>query len=376
VVLTRKLRDTLAWRGEPDLPIYMTEIGWPKAPSGPGAFRAYDGPVSDASRAATAALTADALAASDCNVKDYIFYSLVEEQKDPSNIEDWLGLYNADGTPTETLNALAGSASRWSYVGAKARTASTPALLPLCHGLSSDKAVASNTMPPNGQLPIQLSWPMPFATRCATFQARYYGDPLEDVSVFVRSYKGRQSGVVTRAAGQGQLCMAAASRKKPFLVWSRSGALAASQVQSCRGSRCYPVYCRNASLKIKPKRLGPYRMRLKFALKCGKRILFGEPIKINGLNPQGRPRKLKAFRSGIKTRTIVVKWKRQYHLRALTIRFGGDKAFQLVPRVRSIALTKKKATKNAQTPVPPGSTPTSGTPASNTSGLSTGAPLP
>ena len=75
----------------------------------------------------------DALAASDCNVKDYIFYSLVEEQKNPSNIEDWLGLYNADGTPTETLNALAGSASRWAYVGAKARTASTPQMLALCH---------------------------------------------------------------------------------------------------------------------------------------------------------------------------------------------------------------------------------------------------
>jgi hypothetical protein len=338
VVLTRKLRDTLTQRGEPDLPIYMTEVGWPEAVSGPGAYRAYDGPVSDASRAATTALAADAIAGSDCNVKDFIVYSLVEEQKDPTNLEDWLGLFNADGTPTLTLGALSGAAARWSTAGIRARAASSTTLQPLCHGPDNDQAVASYTMPPNGQLPIGLKIPVPATQPCMTVSATYYGNPLEDVSVFVRNYRGKQSGVVTRAAGQGALCLSAASRKQPFLVWSRSGALAASPVQSCRGSRCYPVFCRKAALKVKSRRTGATSMAFTLSVRCGKRIMFGEPIKINAINDAGAPTKLAAFFTAPKTQTIKVHWDAKHKPRAIAVRFGGDKAFKLPARVRGFPL--------------------------------------
>ena len=114
--------------GEPDLPIEMTEIGWPRAPDGTGAASAFDGYVGDASRAATTALSADALAASDCNVKNYIVYSLVEEQRNAANPEDWLGVIDRNGQPTETLNALVAAARRHA-----ARPASLP-MLPMCSG--------------------------------------------------------------------------------------------------------------------------------------------------------------------------------------------------------------------------------------------------
>jgi hypothetical protein len=345
VVLTRKLRDILTTHGESDLPIYITEIGWPSAPSGPGAARAFDGPVSDASRAATTALAADALAAADCNVKDYIFYSLVEQQKDPANLEDWLGLYNLDGTPTQTLQALSSSAERWSAVGATTRARSAAVgsntLLPLCHGPTNDKAVASNTMALNGRMPVQLRIPVPATVPCMRTQATYFGNPLEDVSVFVRTYRGKQAGVVTRADGQAALCMAAASRKKPFLVWGRSGGLAATQVVSCRNSRCYPVSCKRATLSVKKTRLSAYKMRFKLAVKCGRRLMFGEPVKINGINALGRPRKLKAYFTGTKTQTFDVTWQAKYKLRALKVRFGGDKTFKLTARVRGIPLVKR-----------------------------------
>jgi hypothetical protein len=337
VVLTSRLRNTLTARGEPDLPIYITEIGWPKAPGGAGAERAYDGPVSDASRAGTAALAADALAASDCNVKSYILYSLVEEQKDPAKLEDWLGLINPDGSPTLTLQALAGSTARWSAIGARARAASLPDLLPLCHGPATAQATVSDTMPPNGQLPLQLSFPPP-SSPCTAFQVRYYDQPLEDVTVFVRTYRGSQAGATTHASGQAQLCMSAVSRRKPFLVWARSGGMAASTVQSCRGNRCAPLSCRSASLVVRPTRLGPYRMRLALSVKCGRHLLLGAPVKVNGINLEGRPRKLKALRTGVRTDTIVVAWDRKHPLRAVKVRYAGDRSFMLGPRVKSIPM--------------------------------------
>jgi hypothetical protein len=132
--------------------------------------------------------------------------------------------------------------------------------------------------------------------------------------------------------------MSAASRRKPFLVWARSGGLAASTVQSCRGNRCSPLFCRNASLAVKHTRLGRYRMRIALSVKCGSRLLFGAPVKINGINLEGRPRKLKALVTGTSTQTVVVAWDRKHPLRAVKIRFAGDRSFMLGPRVKSIPL--------------------------------------
>src|SRR3954452_3826817 len=162
VKLTRQLRAILAANGEPDLPIQLTEIGWPKAPDGgDGSWRAYYGPVSDRARAATMTLTGDALAASDCNVKSYVVYSLVEEEKDPANIENWLGLFSRNGSATPSSNAVTQATSRWTQASARyavnpsagSRSAAPP-LLPLCNGRDPDVATASEPIqPPRGPPP-------------------------------------------------------------------------------------------------------------------------------------------------------------------------------------------------------------------------------
>ncbi len=336
VVLTRRLRQILTAHGEPDLPIYMTEIGWPKNQTGwtPNR-RAFDGPVTDEARAATASLAADALAASDCNVKDYVFYSLVEEQKDPLNIEDWLGLFNADGTPTATVQALAGSAWRWAGPWGQGIRAGRTPLLKLCHDVDPDRVVAGSPIKAGQRLPIDLTVPVPAREKCFNIQTRYRGNPLEDVSVFVRTVRGRQVGQVTRADGQAQFCLSKESRRRPFLVWARSGALAASPVVSCRGSRCYPLSCTKARLTAKRLRVRGRRMTLAISVKCGRRIMFGEPVKINAIDHKGNPIKLKAFFTRDRTQAVSVVVPKKPKVRRVVVRFGGDRGLALGARARA-----------------------------------------
>lgn len=337
VVLTRRLRDILVARGEPDLPIYMTEIGWPKNQTGWTANkRAFDGPVTDQARAATASLAADALAASDCNVKDYVFYSLVEEERDPLNIEDWLGLFNADGTPTATVQALAASAQRWAGPwGQRVRAGRTP-LLQLCHGESPDRVVAASPVKPGSRMPLQLTVPVPVRDRCFTIQTRYYGNPLEDVSVFVRTVRGKQAGVVTQADGLARFCLSKESRRSAFLVWARSGALAASPVVSCRGKRCYPLSCTRARLDVKRVRVRGRRLTLRVAVKCGRRVLFGEPVKVDGVDHRGHASRLKAFFTRDRTQVVAVTLPKRGKVRRVRVRFGGDGALALIARATQL----------------------------------------
>jgi hypothetical protein len=334
-ILTRQLRDILVAQGEPNLPIYMTEIGWPRAPSGPGAARAYDGPVSDASRAATTALAADALGASDCGVRNFIVYSLVEQQRDPTNIEDWLGLLNPDGTPTQTMQALTAATQRWSQ-GSRLRAA-TPAL-PLCHGATPEQVSSASAMAADGRLPIALKFPLPVRSKCFTARANYYGDPLEDVVVTIRQFRGRQSRVITNAAGEGELCLSAASAKKPFMIWGRTGAMAASTVHYCKGAACYPTSCRRGSLRVRSRRVSADRVRLTVAVRCGRRTLFGEPVKVTAIGSRGNATKLKSLLTGTAPTTFTVKLPPR--TRSLKVRFSGDKAFRLGPRVRGVRLSR------------------------------------
>jgi hypothetical protein len=239
-----------------------------------------------------------------------------------------------------TLGALSGSAARWSTAGIRARAASSTTLQPLCHGPESDQAVASYSMPPNEQLPINLKVPMPVTQPCTTVTTTYYDNPLEDVSVFVRTYRGKQGGVVTRATGTAAVCLAAASRKQPFLIWARSGALAASPVRMCRGAQCYPVSCRRARLDVTGKRRSETSMAITLSVRCGRRLLFGEPIKITGIDRAGQPHKLAELVTDTRTQRLTVSWKGMARLRALRVRFGGDRTFKLEPRVKGIALKR------------------------------------
>ncbi len=99
----RREQQALRDAGRTDVPLQMTEIGWPAAPAGtpPGsAVAAYP---DDASRAATLAMSADVLMGSDCDVQSFDVYSALERQAtivptdQPAgnpydNINNWTGI--------------------------------------------------------------------------------------------------------------------------------------------------------------------------------------------------------------------------------------------------------------------------------------------
>jgi hypothetical protein len=205
-------------------------------------------------------------------------------------------------------------------------------------------------MPPNRQLPLTLKVPVPATQPCMTVQTSYYGNPLEDVSVFVRTYRGKENGVLTRAAGQAAVCMAAASRRQPFLIWARTGALAASPVQLCKGARCVGVSCSRARLNVRAAQTSATSMKLTLSVTCGRNLMFGEPIKINGIDRNGEPRKLAELHTDTKTQMVTVNWKREHRLRTIRVRFGGDRSFKLAARVKGFPVRAKRFPAGAGVP--------------------------
>jgi hypothetical protein len=342
IALTRQLRTLLTRRGEPDLPIYITEIGQPDAvPGATPSPTAYTGAVSDAARAASASAAADALAQSDCNLKGYAWYSLVEPQTDPANVEDWLGLVNADGSPTATLQALGRSARRWAGpLGMLVRGGRRP-MMDLCHGRDARDVIRSDAMTNVVRLPLQLHVPMPARGPCMTLSATYDDNPLEDVSIFVRNAKGRQDGAVTKAAGTAQVCANTGGPTKPFLVWARSGGFAASPVLSCKGTRCLGVACASMAITSQLLKVKGDVLPLRLSVNCGGRVMSGEPVRITGVGKGGVKHRLAGVFTGPRTQVVKLPWRARWQLRYVRVQFRGDKAFRL--RSQSVYLRLPRA---------------------------------
>ena len=141
VLLTEQLRATLASSGQASLPIYEDEVGLPDAASGPGAAYAYDGPVSDAARAATLSLTGDALAHGDCGVQSFDVFAIVGSDNNVSGAGGYFGMFNyATDAANATGAAIVAASQRWQAAPAgglvQCGGGTTPAadLLPLLGG--------------------------------------------------------------------------------------------------------------------------------------------------------------------------------------------------------------------------------------------------
>ncbi|MGZ4201083.1 MAG: GH39 family glycosyl hydrolase [Thermoleophilaceae bacterium] len=91
----------------PGTPIYVTETGWPTRGMAEGA-----GGLPDATRGGDLALLADALARSDCGVRDMVVYSWVTAQSDPNDAGDWFGIAGKDGSATASSRAYAAAIRR------------------------------------------------------------------------------------------------------------------------------------------------------------------------------------------------------------------------------------------------------------------------
>ncbi|MGH2852417.1 MAG: hypothetical protein ACRDLP_17605, partial [Solirubrobacteraceae bacterium] len=190
--LTQQLRQTLVAAGDSMLPIYVTEIGAPIAPSGPGATFAYQGAVSDAARAATLALAGDALAHSDCGVDSYDIYALIGSGTNlEPDLEGYMGILNyTTGAPNLTGQAIIAASQRWQSAPAGGL------------GLCSGAVTAAGALLPLG---LTLTHTSP---TCVGATVTYYGDPLEGAQLVLSTADGRVDPAGTNAFGQTQMCLA------------------------------------------------------------------------------------------------------------------------------------------------------------------------
>jgi polysaccharide biosynthesis protein PslG len=191
LLLTEQLRATLESVGDPALPIYLTETGQPVVTSGPGATFAYNGPVSDAARAATLSLAGDALAHSDCNVQSFDVYALIGSgtNREPAG-EGFMGIFDyTTGAPNLTGAAIGAASLRWQ--------ASPATGLVLC----------GNTATPAGALlPLGLTLTHTSPT-CVSAEVTYHGNPIEAAELVLRTADGRVDPAGTDAFGQTQMCL-------------------------------------------------------------------------------------------------------------------------------------------------------------------------
>lgn len=189
--LVEGMRQALVRGGDAQVPIGVTETGQPRSTSGPGSARAGSGVVSDQARAATHALTGDALARSDCGIDDYLLYANVgsETSREPQG-EGFMGIYSvASATPNATGMAIRDASKRW--------RADPQSGLVLCSGA---------TTPASELLPLELSVVHDSPT-CVTGHTTYRGNPLEAAQLTLRTSDGRVSRFETDAFGQGRVCI-------------------------------------------------------------------------------------------------------------------------------------------------------------------------
>ena len=89
VARLRTVRAILRREGAPDVPIYITEFGWPTAGSRS---------ISEAKRAQDLSTFVHLVASSGCGVGLISAYAWLTKEEDPTNRENWYGLANFDGT--------------------------------------------------------------------------------------------------------------------------------------------------------------------------------------------------------------------------------------------------------------------------------------
>jgi hypothetical protein len=106
----RGLRRTLERLRDGDVPIHVTELGWPTHGTGEDIKPIV---VSEDARAVSLEVTAEALARSDCRVAAIVPYTWTTPEQNEDNEEDWYGIRHPDGSPSPTSDAIARVLSRW-----------------------------------------------------------------------------------------------------------------------------------------------------------------------------------------------------------------------------------------------------------------------
>lgn len=184
--LVRIMRATLRDLGDDALPIWLTETGQPVTYAGRGGPRADSGLVSDAARAATQALTGDALARSDCDVRDFQVYTIVASETGREPIgEGYMGVLRiADTQPNATGAALIRASLRW--------RARQDGGIVIC---------GAGETPHASLLPLGLDLEHTSPT-CARGAVTYDGNPIEAANLVLTTADGRVSRSYVNAFGE------------------------------------------------------------------------------------------------------------------------------------------------------------------------------
>jgi hypothetical protein len=95
------LRAAMNDLGLADVPIDVTEVGWPTSGLPPPT------PVPDAVRAQAFAEVAEGVAASGCGVERFLPHTWVTRERNPLVAGEWFGITHPDGSPSQTAIAYA-----------------------------------------------------------------------------------------------------------------------------------------------------------------------------------------------------------------------------------------------------------------------------
>jgi polysaccharide biosynthesis protein PslG len=328
VTLVKQLRANLRTAGSPDVPIHVWEVGWPRVPSGPGVAHSWDpGRISDATRAVSLTLTSDALLRSDCGVPDVIPYSLVEKEVDPDNWEQWFGLYDNDGTATDTMRTWAASIPRF-------RTESPRLRLALCDSSSR----------PADLLPLALSASVT-SPGCVTATAAYDEHPVEQVKVEVRTLSDEVDRTNTDTSGTAELCVPESERRDSFDLSASLGNIATAQALRCSLSGCHVAAPRSGPTRCsRPRVLAPRQaatsgeaVRMAVGLACGAKAVAGRRLRIYGVSETGSRRVLRTVRTRSRRIRILVRLDPRF-TRSLVISFQGVRSLRFGPARRRVTL--------------------------------------
>lgn len=202
VDLVAALRATLLELGGGDVPISVTEVGWPRPnQSSTAAFA-----LPDDTRAGAVALATDALASSDCGVRRLVLFTWTTPMRDPAEQEDWFGLVMPNGTNTPAATAYAAAAVRVPPAG----------VLSICGGRPTARALA---------LRLSLRSARP---RCVTAHVTYRDAAVNAVEVrFAQPTTGATAARETDDDGDAEQCFRLGSRVR---AWAHADAWAGSNL--------------------------------------------------------------------------------------------------------------------------------------------------
>lgn len=328
--LVRIMRATLRDLGDGALPIWLTETGQPVTYSGPGGPRADSGVVSDAARAATQSLTGDALARSDCDIRDFQVYTIVASESGREPIgEGYMGVLRiADAQPNATGAALTRASLRW--------RARQDGGIVIC---------GAGQTPHASLLPLGLELDHTSPT-CVRGVVTYDGNPLEAANLVLSTADGREARTYVNAFGQADTaCIPNGPPVWEFDVVAEVRNIAVSPRYRCtvpvaqgtppRGS-CRIV---EEPLPLAPAALGPTRATAASSSSAAARCRWQATASVLRAGP--RSARLKAF-AGCRitpkrasfTLSTQPRGKKARRVRTVTLRPGETSTFTLPRKLR------------------------------------------